>query len=44
MESENPYDIWCYQDQEQRIQYEFSVYEGSITVVNEIVISENSGQ
>lgn len=41
-ESDNPYDIWFYQDQQ--IQYEFFVYEGSVTVVNEIAISENSGQ
>ena len=43
-ESDTLYDIWIYQDQEQQMQYEFSVYEGSVTVVNEIVISENSGQ
>ena len=44
VESDTPYDIWFYQDQEQQIQYKFLVYEGSVSVVNEIVISEDSGQ
>ena len=44
MESDALYDIWVYQDQEQQIQYEFSVYEGNVITVNEVVISENSGQ
>ena len=41
--SENDYiwDIWVYQDQEQQIRYEFSVYEGSVSALDEIVISEN---
>ena len=38
VESDTPYDIWFYQDQEQQIQYEFRVYEGSLTVVNEMTI------
>ena len=40
VESDTPYDIWFYQDQEQQIQYRFFVYEGNVTVVNEIVIGE----
>ena len=43
-ESDTSWDVWLYQDQEQQIQYEFSVYEERVSVVNEIVISENSGQ
>ena len=39
MESDTPCDIWSYQDLEQQIQYKFSVYEGSVSVVNEVVIS-----
>lgn len=37
-ESDAPYDIWLYQDPEQQIQYEFFVYKGSVTVVNEICL------
>lgn len=39
VESDNPYDIWFYHDQEQQIRYEFAVYEGSVSVLDEIVIS-----
>lgn len=38
VESDTPYDIWSYQDQGQQIQYEFIVYEGRVSVVNEIAI------
>ena len=38
VESDTTWDIWLYEDQEQQIQYEFSVYEGKLSVVNEIVI------
>ena len=44
IESDDTLDFWVYEDQKQQIQYEFSVYEGSVTVVNESVMSENSGQ
>ena len=43
-ESDTPYEIWFYQDQEQQMRYEFSVYEGSVSVMREMVISENSSQ
>ena len=38
VESDTTWDIWLYEDREQQIQYEFSVYEGKLSVVNEIVI------
>ncbi|MBD5549540.1 MAG: hypothetical protein HDQ97_19530 [Lachnospiraceae bacterium] len=38
------YDSWFYRDQEQQIRYEFYVYDGSISALDEIVISENSDQ
>ena len=38
VESDTPYEIWFYQDQGQQIQYEFFVYEGNVTVVNEMMI------
>lgn len=44
VESDIPYDGWFYQDQEQQIQYEFALYEGSVSSVEEMVISENSDQ
>ena len=44
IENDYAWDLWVYQDHEQQIQYEFTVYEGSVSAVSEIVISENSGQ
>lgn len=44
IENDHTWDLLVYQDQEQQIRYEFSVYEGSVTVVNEIAMSENAGQ
>ena len=41
-ESDNLYESWFYRDQEQQIRYEFDVYDGSISALDEIVISENS--
>ncbi|MCM1056089.1 MAG: hypothetical protein NC517_00555 [Firmicutes bacterium] len=38
------WEIWSYQDQKQQIQYEFSMYKGRVIAVDEIMISENSGQ
>ena len=38
VESDTPYEIWFYQNQGQQIQYEFFVYEGNVTVVNEMMI------
>ena len=38
VESDTPYEIWFYQDQGQQIHYEFNVYEGSVTVVYEMMI------
>ena len=38
------WDGWVYQDQEQQIQYEFTVYKGSVTSVHEIAMRGNSGQ
>ena len=35
-----PWDLWCYQDDEQRIRYEFYVYEGSVTVVDEKALED----
>lgn len=43
-ESDTPYEIWFYQDQEQQMRYEFRVYEGSVSVLKEMVISESAGQ
>ena len=40
IESDDTWDSWVYQDQEQQIQYEFTVYEGSVSVVDESVITE----
>lgn len=44
VESDIPYDGWIYQDQEQQIQYEIALNEGRISSVDEMVISEDSGQ
>ena len=44
VESDNLYESWFYRDQEQQIRYEFEVYDGSISALDEIVISENSDQ
>ena len=44
IENDYAWDLWVYQDHEQKIQYEFTVYEGSVSAVSEIVISENPGQ
>ena len=44
VESDNLYESWFYRDQEQQIRYEFDVYDGSISALDEIVISENSDQ
>ncbi len=44
MESDIPYDGWIYQDQEQQIQYEFAFYEGSMSSVDEMVMSENKAK
>lgn len=44
VESDIPYDGWLYQDQEQRIQYEFAFHEGSMSSVTETVISEDADQ
>lgn len=41
-ESDTPYEIWFYHDQEQQMRYEFSVYEGSVSVLKEMVISEGA--
>ncbi|MDE7339151.1 MAG: hypothetical protein K2N80_01135 [Lachnospiraceae bacterium] len=41
VESDIPYDGWIYQDQEQQIQYEFAFNEGSMSSVDEMVMSEN---
>ncbi len=41
---DTPYEIWFYQDKERQIRYEFFVYEGSVSVVNEMAISENADQ
>ena len=38
IEKDAPWAIWVYQDHEQHIQYEFSVYEERVTVVSERVI------
>ena len=38
-ESDTPYEIWLYQDEGQQIRYEFSVYEGSVSVVDEVAIN-----
>ena len=35
---DDTWDLWFYQDQEQQIQYEFRVYEGSVSVIDELVI------
>lgn len=44
VESDNLYESWFYRDQEQQIRYEFDVYDGNISALDEIVISENSDQ
>ena len=44
VESDNLYESWFYRDQEQQIRYEFDVYDGSISALDEIVISANSDQ
>lgn len=41
-ESDTPYEIWIYQDKGQQIQYEFAVYEGSVSVVDEVAVSGQS--
>lgn len=41
VESDIPYDGWLYQDKEQQIQYEFALNEGSVSSLDEMVISEN---
>ncbi len=43
-ESDTPYETWFYQDQEQQMRYEFRVYEGSVSVLKEMVINDNAGQ
>ena len=40
IENDYLWDFWSYQDHEQQIRYEFSVYEGSVSFVNEVVINE----
>ena len=41
-ESDTPYEIWVYQDKGQQIQYAFSVYEGSVSVVDEMAVGGQS--
>lgn len=36
VDADTTYETWIYQDEEQQIRYEFTVYEGSVTVINEI--------
>ena len=43
-ESDTASDIWIYQDQEQQIQYEFSVYEERVYVLYETAMSESFNQ